>query len=63
MFYRVFHFCSKYSLSLLFYSLLVATSFTFIENNLLTLTAVSIIYFLILKFKIISFDSCWLDRK
>lgn len=61
--YNILHILSKFSLMFFVYILLIALSITWISDNPLCVILVTLIYFLLIKYKIIEFDSYWLDRK
>lgn len=59
----ILHYLSKYSLMFVMYITLLALFINFVSDSLLVLVPVTAIFYLILKFKIIEFSSCWLDRR
>ncbi len=62
MLYLCLHYLSKYSLMFGIYFILLEIGLTVIGTNDWTFVAITTIYFSLIKLKVITFSSSWLDR-
>jgi len=62
MLYLWLHYISKYTLMFSVYLILLTIGLTFIGANELVFILITAIYIALIKFKVISFSSSWLER-
>lgn len=61
--YKILHYISVFNIVALVYLLVMYVALTFFGQNYTTLITTTIIFILLIKFKILTFGSSWLDRK
>lgn len=62
MFYKIMHYISKYSLMILVYSIILNIVFEIFSINYITIILTTLIYLILIKKQILTFDSTWLER-